>query len=322
MGRDIRGELADIRRFAWLLGGAGSAVLLLGLAGGWWVSTRALHPIADISATAAKIATGDLAQRIRTTDTDSELGQLALDLNNTFARLQASFARQAQFTADASHELRTPVAVVITQTQTALARERPAAEYRESLAACQRAAQRMRSLIECLLTLARLDSAETPATLESCDLGGIVGEAVELMRPLANEQNIHLELELSQAHCRGNPGQLAQVASNLLTNAIHYNLPGGSVRVSVRCDPDAALLCVSDTGMGIPPADLPHIFERFYRVDKARSGAQGHSGLGLAITQAIVQAHGGSIEVVSEPGQGSKFEVRLPTGSKSPRSAS
>ena len=322
VGRDIRGELADIRRFAWLLGGAGSAVLLLGLAGGWWVSTRALHPIADISATAARIATGDLAQRIHTTDTDSELGQLALDLNNTFARLQASFARQAQFTADASHELRTPVAVVLTQTQTALARERPAAEYRESLAACQRAAQRMRGLIECLLTLARLDSAEVPATLESCDLEVIVEEAVELVRPLANEQNIHLELELAQAYCWGNPGQLAQVASNLLTNAIHYNLPGGSVRVSVRCDPDAALLCVSDTGMGIPPADLPHIFERFYRVDKARSGAQGHSGLGLAITQAIVQAHGGSIEVVSEPGQGSMFEVRLPTGRKSPRSAS
>jgi len=322
VGRDIRSELADIRRFAWLLGGAGSAVLLLGLAGGWWVSTRALHPIADISATAARIATGDLTQRIPITETDSELGQLALDLNNTFARLQASFARQAQFTADASHELRTPVAVILTQTQTALARERPAAEYRESLAACQRAAQRMRGLIECLLTLARLDSAEVPATLESCDLDIMVGEAVELVRPLANEQNVRLELELSKAHCRGNAGQLAQVASNLLTNAIHYNRPGGSVRVSVLCEPDAAVFCVRDTGMGIPLADLPHIFERFYRVDKARSGAQGHSGLGLAITQAIVQAHGGSIEVASEPGQGSTFKVRLPTGSMSPRSAS
>jgi len=179
-----------------------------------------------------------------------------------------------------------------------------------------------RRQIECLLTLARLDSAEVPAALELCDLEVIVEEAVEIVRPLANEQNVHLELELSQAHCWGNTGQLAQVASNLLTNAIHYNRPGGSVRVSVRCESDAAVFCVSDTGMGIPPADLPHIFERFYRVDKARSGAQGHSGLGLAITQAIVQAHGGSIEVVSEPGQGSTFEIRLLTGSKNPRSAS
>jgi len=160
--------------------------------------------------------------------------------------------------------------------------------------------------------LARLDSTKAPATLEPCDLEVIAREALELVLPLASEQNIHLELELSQAHCRGNPGQLAQVASNLLANAIHYNQPGGSVRVCVRCEPDTAVFCVRDTGMGIPPADLPHIFERFYRVDKARSGAQGHSGLGLAITQAIVQAHGGSIKVVSEPGQGSTFEVRLP----------
>ncbi|MEI6494076.1 MAG: histidine kinase dimerization/phospho-acceptor domain-containing protein, partial [Verrucomicrobiota bacterium] len=155
VGRDIGDELAGIRRTAWLLAVSGGAVFLLGLAGGWWIAARALRPIEEISATAAKISAGDLGQRIRTTDSESELGQLARDLNNTFARLEAVFARQAQFTADASHELRTPVAVVLTQTQAALARERPAAEYRESLEACRRAAQRMRGLIESLLMLAR-----------------------------------------------------------------------------------------------------------------------------------------------------------------------
>ena len=313
VGRDIRGERADIRRFAWLLAGVGGAVLALGLAGGGWIGARSLRPIADISATAAKIATGDLSQRIRTADADSELGQLARDLNNTFARLQASFARQAQFTADASHELRTPVAVVLTQTQTALARERPAAEYRESLAACQRAAQRMRGLIECLLTLARLDSADAPPALEPDDLSRIASEAVDLLRPLATEQGVHLECEFAPSPCLAHAGQFAQVVNNLVSNAISYNRPGGSVRVTVGCEPAGALLAVSDTGPGIAPDDLPHLFERFYRVDKARSGAQGHSGLGLAITKAIVEAHGGLLEVASEPGQGSTFTVRLPS---------
>lgn len=312
VGRDIHGELADIRQFAWLLACVGGTVLILGLAGGWWVSTHALRPIADISATAAKISAGDLSQRIRTSDTNSELGQLAHDLNNTFARLQASFTRQAQFTADASHELRTPVSVVLTQTQAALARERPSTEYRESLTACQRAAQRMRELIENLLTLARLDSAESPRPLESCELDRIAGEGVEILRPLANERGINLDVELMPTECLANAAQLKQVVNNLVNNAIYYNRPGGSVRVTVFSEADTAILSVCDTGQGIPQEDIPHIFERFYRVDKVRSGAQGHSGLGLAITKAIVEGNGGAIEVSSELGIGSTFIVRLP----------
>ena len=141
-------------------------------------------------------------------------------LNDTFARLGASFARQTQFTADASHELRTPLSVVLTQTQAALARERPAAEYRESLAACQRAAQRMRRLTESLLTLARLDSGETAATREPCDLDWIARDAIELLRPLAQEQSVTLEVESTPARCEGNVEQLGQVVTNLVSNAI------------------------------------------------------------------------------------------------------
>jgi len=312
VGRDITEELAGIRRFGWLLAAAGSAVFLLGLAGGWWISTCALRPIADISATATKISTGDLTQRIQTADAGSELGDLVRVLNDTFARLEASFARQAQFTADASHELRTPASVVLTETQTALARERPAAEYRESLEACQRAAQRMRRLIESLLALARLDSGEAAAPRKPCELDRIVDEAVELLRPIADEQGVSLTLEHAPVRCEANAEQLAQAVANLLMNAIYYNRPGGSVQVRVASEPGAAVLSVTDTGQGIAPEDLPHIFERFYRADKARSGAAGRVGLGLAITKAIVGAHGGTIEAASELGRGSTFTVRLP----------
>ena len=312
VGCDVRDDRTRLRRFAWLLVSAGGIVLALGMAGGWWVSSLALRPISAISATAAKISTGDLSQRIATISAGSELDHLVRVLNDTFARLQASFARQAQFTADASHELRTPLSVVLTQTQTALARERSAAEYRESLAACQRAAQRMRRLTESLLTLARLDSGEDAAPRAPCDLERITNEAVELLRPLAQEQKVTLSLELASVRCDGNAEQLGQVVTNLVSNAIYYNRPGGSVQIRTTAEAEAAVLSVSDTGLGIGPEDLPHVCERFYRVDKARSNAAGRTGLGLAITQAIVAAHGGSLQVASELGRGSTFAVRLP----------
>jgi len=316
VGRDIREEHDALRRTAWLMAGAGAAVLVLGLAGGWLIAARALRPITEISATAEKISNGDLAQRIRMTDSESELGRLSRDLNNTFARLQAAFARQAQFTADASHELRTPITVVLTQTQAALARERPAAEYRESLAACQRAAERMRGLMESLLTLARFDSAEAPASAGHCDLSLVATESVELLRPLAVEQGVRLEADIMPVHCPGNAGELSQVVTNMASNAIHHNRPGGSVCVSVRLEADFAVLAVSDTGQGIAPEEIPHIFERFYRVDKARSSADGRSGLGLAIIKAIVEGLGGTIEVTSELGKGSRFIARWPLATR------
>lgn len=320
VGRDIGEELAGMRRFAWLLAGVGLVVLALGLAGGWWVSTLSLRPLGDITATAARIATGDLTQRIPAAKAGSELSALAHVLNDTFARLQASFARQAQFTADASHELRTPLSVVLTQTQVALARERPASEYRESLAACQRAAQRMRRLTESLLALARLDSGEAAASRAPCDLDRIARDATELLRPLAQEQGVTLETELDATRCQGDADQVGQVVTNLVSNAISYNRRGGSVRVKVVAEPEAAVLVVSDTGQGIAPEDLPHLFERFYRGDQARSGAAGSAGLGLAITKAIVEAHGGTIEVATQLGQGSTFTTRWPRAAPPPTS--
>lgn len=312
VGRSIAPELDNLDQLALWLSALGGAVLILGLAGGWWLATRAIRPIHDISAAATKIATGDLTHRINTDKTDNELGQLAAILNSTFARLESSFERQRQFTADASHELRTPVAVILSQTQATLARERTPAEYRETLEACQRAAQRMRALTESLLVLARLDAGHEARKRERAELSQIVRDSVELLRPLAEERCIMIQSELVAAECPGDSQQLAQVVTNLLTNAILHNKHGGEAHITTRREQDDVVLTIADNGPGIPAEDLPRLFERFYRADKSRTGATGGTGLGLAISKAIIEAHGGSIEVISTVGSGTTFTVRLP----------
>lgn len=311
-GRSIAIDLAELRKFALLLTGVGSAVLLCGLAGGWFLASRAIRPINDISNTAVKIAQGDLSQRIDVADTENELGRLASVLNSTFARLDASFAQQAQFTADAAHELRTPVSVILAQTQTSLKRERNSTEYRDTVEACQRAAQRMRGLLESLLELARLDAGQEAMKKMRFDLSATVQECVELIRPLTQQRNIQVHGEFSPLEWSGDRERLSQVITNLLSNAIHYNKDGGEVRVAVQQRNGEATVTVADTGVGIAAEDLPRIFERFYRADKSRSNAAGRTGLGLAISKAIVEAHGGRLEVSSEPGKGTVFTLHLP----------
>ncbi len=311
-GRSIAPDLAELRRFAWWLSAVGGVVLLCGLAGGWWLASHAIRPIEDISATAVKIAAGDLSQRINLADTESELGRLGGVLNSTFARLESAFAQQGQFTADATHELRTPVSVILTQVQTTLKHERDAADYRLTLEACQRAAQKMRHLLESLMELARLDAGQEPMRPRRFDLSHAVRDCIELVQPLANERGIIIQSELPTLEAMGDPERLAQVITNLLTNAIYYNRERGEVRIAAQRQNDLTLITVTDTGLGISAADLPHVFERFYRADKSRSDAAGRNGLGLSISKAIVEAHGGSIEVSSQPGNGATFTVRLP----------
>ncbi len=311
-GRSIAGDMAEVQRFGWLLAAVGGVVLLFGLAGGWWLVSRAIHPIADISATAVRIASGDLSQRINVADTENELGRLAGVLNSTFGRLEAAFAQQARFTADVAHELRTPVSVMLTQTQTTLKHERNPAEYRETVEACQRAAQRMRRLLESMLELARLDAGQEAMKSMGFDLSQAVRECIEMVLPLADEKDIKIQGELSLLNFVGDPERLSQVITNLLANAIHHNKDHGEVRVSAQLQSDTAIITVADTGPGISAEDLPHVFERFYRGDKSRSGSAGRTGLGLAISKAIVEAHGGGIEVTSDFEAGTTFVVRLP----------
>ncbi len=311
-GRAVGPDLAELDRLAWWLFALGAGVLGAGLVGGWWIAGRAIRPIEEISAAAARIATGDLSRRIDTADAESELGRLAQVLNATFSRLEASFAQQGRFTADAAHELRTPVSVILMQAQTALSRERDPADYREALESCRQAAQRMRRLIESLLDLARLDAGEERMRRERFDLARVVHEAVDLVRPLAAERGIILRVEAGAAEALGDAERIAQVAVNLLTNAIQHTPSGGEVRTQLSSDRDGVRLAVADGGEGIPLEHLPHLFERFHRGDAARTTAEGHAGLGLAISKAIVDAHGGVIMGGNAVEGGAVFTVRLP----------
>jgi two-component system, OmpR family, sensor kinase len=309
-GRSIARELAELRRTALKLTGVGAGILLLGLVGGWWLASRAIRPIEEISATAVKISAGDLSQRINVGETESELGRLAGVLNSTFARLEAAFAQQQQFTSDAAHELRTPVSVMLTQTQTSLNRERSAAEYRETVESCQRAAQRMRRLIESLLELARLDAGQQPMKRLRFDLAQTARDCVAQVGPLAAERHVKIVCDLPPLECEGDAERLAQVITNLLINGITYNRENGEVRVGGEASRGSVILTVRDTGLGIAASDLPRVFDRFYRADASRTS--GNTGLGLAISKAIVEAHGGALEVSSQPGMGTVFTLRLP----------
>jgi two-component system OmpR family sensor kinase len=310
VGCSIAPELKELHRTALRLAGVGGIILFFGLAGGGWLVSRAIKPIEEISTTAAKISAGDLSQRINIAETESELGQLAAVLNSTFARLESAFAQQKQFASDAAHELRTPVAVMLTQTQTALNRERDAESYKQTVEACQRAAQRMRKLIESLLELARFDAGQEVLKRLHFDLSRTISDCAELVQPLAEERGIKIISELSPLEITGDSQRLSQVIMNLLTNAIQYNRRGGEVRVSLESQNGLAVLAVADTGPGIAPEDLPRVFERFYRGDKSRTGAG--AGLGLSICKAIVEAHGGTIGATSGENAGTIFTVRLP----------
>jgi heavy metal sensor kinase len=311
VGRSIEREWNDLHPFAWQLAGWGALAVAIGLSGGWMVSARIFRPIAAISTTASRISASQLAERINPADVDRELQELAGVLNAMFDRLEADFERQARFTADASHELRTPLAVLRSHAELALSRPRAPDEYQATLRTCLGAVERMTTLVDGLLTLARADAGKLDLQAETIDLDDLVQESAELLQPLAVERNIQIRLELSPALVHGDRDRLSQVIVNLLTNAIVYNQPKGEVDVRVSAGENACL-AVRNTGPGIPAEDLPHIFERFYRVDKARSRAHGGIGLGLAICKTIVLAHGGQILAESQPSRATTFTVKLP----------
>ncbi len=305
---------AELNSFAWQLTAAGAAVLVVGLAGGWLAASRIQRPLAAISDTASRISATNLSERIATDQIDSELRELSGVLNATFDRLEQAFARQTQFTADASHELRTPLAVVRSQADLALLRPRTAEEYREALEHCRRAAVRMSAIVEGLLVLARADAGRLEQRRGPVALDRVVADAVGLIEPLARDRGVTIETELVPCVVHGDAEALARIAGTLLDNAVRYNRPGGRAHVAVRQDNGEVVLSVADTGVGIPAEARPHVFDRFYRVDPARSRASGGTGLGLAICKSMAEAHGGRVEVESEVAVGSTFRVRLPAG--------
>ena len=309
-----RSLLPEYRRWTLvILGIAGGGLLLwaAALTAGWFLVGRALRPIDRIAETAEHIAAGDLTQRIVIPDQRSELGRLAAVLNASFERLEALFARQRRFTADAAHELRTPTAIILAHAHNGRQSPGLSAEDRAAFEASERAALRMTRLIEGLLQLARSDAGHRPV-VEPFDLTRVVDEAIDTLRESATHKGIELPTDLAPVSVVGDPHQLSQVVTNLVENAIYYHDKSpGFVRVTLRTEGTDAIVEVADNGPGIAPEHLPHLFERFYRVDPVRSGRDGRTGLGLAISEEILKAHGGKLTVRSEIGKGSVFCFNL-----------
>ncbi len=312
VGRPAESAFAELAAFAWQLLVMGVFVMVVALVGGWIISRRIFRPVEVISATAARISVANLSERIDTEPLDKELVELGRVLNDTFDRLEASFARQAQFTADASHELRTPLTVIRSQAELALLRPREPEEYRASLESCLKAAERMSALVERLLALARADAGMPGLMRKSVDLDRIIEDAAGQLHPAARSKKVTVVRDLTPVQVIGDGPALGQVALNLIANAVKYNRSGGRVWVKLIADRNQAILTVEDTGIGIPEADRTKVFERFYRADKARTRASGGMGLGLAICKAIIEAHGGTIEFETLLGQGTTFRVSLP----------
>lgn len=312
--RPLSEDLAELHLFGASIAGLGLSALVISLVGGRWVSKRMVQPIAVIAETAREISAAQLDRRIETQLLDRELLPLAGVLNSVFARLEQSFRRLSQFTADASHELRTPLAVIQSQAELALLQPRTPEDYRAALETCLKSAERMRSLTDSLLLLARSDSGRLPQPVERIDLRPIVEEAAATLQDRFTAAGVELDCETPEQPVllATDPRFLRQIPLNLLDNALQHTPEGGRVTLQLRESGGEAVLVVHDTGCGIPAEHLPRVFDRFYRVDTARSRRTGGSGLGLAICRSLAEAYGGQIHCESAPGKGTTMTVQLP----------
>jgi len=293
---------------------AALCVLLFGALGSYWLAGRAFAPIRKLIVVARTIKAGDLHERVPVPPATDEVQALALTLNEMLASLELTLTRQRRFVSDASHELRTPVAVIRSKTDLALQQPCEQEEYITVLSEINREAERLGHLISDLLALARGDEGKTHFEMETVALH-LVAEAVAAnAETLALERGVTLQVETSEpVNVYGDEARLIQVLMNLLDNALLYTNAGGNVTLSITRTQSLAHLTVRDTGIGIAPENLAHIFERFYRADFARTHREGgNNGLGLAIVDWIVHAHHGTITVESQPGKGSTFLVELP----------
>ena len=303
-----------LHRFATLLLVSIPLLLLSATVGGYWLSRRALAPVDQITRTARTISVQNLSNRLNVAPTGDELQRLSETLNGMLERLEAAFKKIIQFTADASHELRTPVAVMRTRTELSLRKPRSADEYRDTIAQVHSELEKTSELVERLMFLARADYGEEALQLCTTDLGEVVREAYSQGQMLSQAKQIDFREEmLSQpVWVKADAHALRRLFLILIDNAIKYTPTSGRVDIVLRQEDGFAVGEVRDTGIGIAPEDLPNIFERFYRADKARSRESGGVGLGLSIGRWIAEAHGGTIDVRSSPGSGSTFRVRLP----------
>lgn len=302
-----------LRGLLWTLGAGLPAAVALSIGGGYFVMRRALAPVDALTKSAEQITSRNLNERLPIVATGDELERLSLSLNSMIARLDTAFTHIRRFSADASHELRTPLTVLRGELEAAVQESHLTPELREMIGSALEETERLAKIVESLLVISRLDAGEALMERTRFDLAELTATTVEQLRLLAEDKNIELDCETQKAiEIEGDRARLKQVIVNLVDNAVKYTPPNGKVEVRVARRDDEAILEVSDTGIGIPDESLPHIFERFYRVDKARSRAVGGTGLGLAIVKSICAAHGGKVEVESLEGKGSRFRVEVP----------
>jgi len=289
-------------------------LFLAAAGGGHWLSRRALAPVDAIVRTAREVSGHNLNSRLQKLETGDELQRLSDTLNQMLDRIEKAFLRVTEFTADASHELRTPVSLIRTEAELALRRSRQEAEYQESLRHILLEAERTTALIEQLLALARADSGREALHMQAVNLTQTLSRVGDGWRQVATIRDLEFAVEIParDAFVMGDEAALRRLADILLDNAFKYTPAPGSVRFSFEQKEGNAVIAVRDSGVGIAQEDQPKIFERFYRVDKARSRELAGAGLGLAIAQWIATQHNGSIAVESQPGNGTTFRVELP----------
>jgi two-component system heavy metal sensor histidine kinase CusS len=286
--------------------------------GGWLLSRRALKPLDDMARAAEAISIENLSTRLEVPDTGDELQRFGEVLNKMLARLEGAVETLSQFVADASHELRTPLALIRANAEIALRRTRSPEEYREVLTGIVADTERMTTLVEDLLFLARSDSAVAPP-MQGAPIGIDVplGEAIDAVKHLALKRSVRIVSSSNvDAYVAGNRAMLKRLFVALLDNAIKNSREAGEIRIGVERSADSITVSIRDFGDGIDAADLPHIFQRFYRADKSRTG-EGY-GLGLSIAGSIVRAHASEIAVSSAPGEGATFVVRIPVVATAP----
>jgi heavy metal sensor kinase len=291
-------------------------VLLVAGLGGVFLTDRALRPVRRIATAANQIEAEDLSHRLPVMG-DDEFADLAVTINGMLSRLQAGFERQEQafeqqqrFAADASHELRTPLTIIKANTSLALSERRTETEYEKTLRAVDAAADRMTRIVQDLLLLARADAGQLAYSLAPTPLSEVLQSATVVLSSL-DHAPIRLDLPAKPISVLGHADSLVRLFSNLLENAVRHTPEDGKITVSAEQAGKQIAVEITDTGVGIAPEHLPHVLERFYRVEAARSRAHGGTGLGLSICRSIVELHGGSLEITSAPGQGTTVRVLL-----------
>jgi len=313
-------EIHSFFELMYLIGGLlGLVSMLVSAYAGYVMAKRALKPMDDIGEAAIQFAAGDLSRRLELSTPDREIRHLMRTLNKMFGDLESSIQAQKRFTADASHELRIPLTIMRGEIEVALLRKRRPREYEEVLGQQLGIIDRMQRIVDGLLTLARADAGLLELARDEVDLSLLLREVGQQHLTLLASKGARLDMDIADGlTVMGDADRLSRVAFNLLNNAYKHAPADSSVYFRANVRKDEAVVEVVDEGPGIAPEHLGHIFDRFYRSDEARSREAGGAGLGLAISKRIVEAHGGDLEVESEPGKGTLFRFRLPLAGANP----